>query len=533
MHKPRCQEHIESIKTCISKLHGKFPFYTARPKPNWVPCYFGNSLANDLLRLKGNEWKKGAGPDDPSLRKDYYVLSVGCENLRNLLETTASLPVEYKGRLHMTLNDLDPFVQARNVLHLYMMYYYAEQDKIENTIATICYSLHLASSQYNLLKTCLRALMTMSDMALMKITDGVLTVSNADMDVMKEVWEGWLNLECRRGKSGSIDLRKNRNKAFQDDPMAPMGIDLYRRQIPEEYLPSVDHWLLHGIFMPDCMPDEGKVKLDYDNPTLTGYRVETGDKYRLTPKEYGDFVYCVPVDMYPFGTWDYLKAKGFKPDCDNLIDVYHAFISSRFKSTLTALRAKRLSVHINIGDGLHARDDIAFMLTGHCFDRIFTANVADEIGSLTLVKGLKDLLNRDNKCAVLMTQYWNWYSWFPNAIVDNMKHVMDGTYERCLKAATKDTTQHVPVSRFWIQEYYNNTIYFVDYLRADYMCCLQEDPTDLPLVKFSDIRHTENMRMRDFRRELNKVVPFRYRRNVRPVTLLRGMSRNVEWHWDK
>ncbi len=479
------------------------------------------------MKLRGNEWKRTADADDPCLTKDYAILSAGCENLRNVLETTACLPEEFKGNISFTLNDVDPFVQARNVLFLYMMFYYASQEKIECTLSTICYSLHLEEAQYNLLVSCLKALTKISGTALGKITEGVMTVADKDMEKMKQVWQGWLDLECRRDMPNTTNLHEQRNKTITDDPIAPMGIDLYRRQIPQEYVPSVDEWLQHGVFMPGGTAG-GKYDLRYDNPTLTGYRIERVDNYRENPRDYGKFVYCVPCDMYPFGTWDYLKAKKFS-DSSSLIDMFFTFLSHRYKQTISAMLAKRLSIRIHLGNCLTMHDDLPSDVK---FDRIFTCNLVDNVGTLTLTKAMKPLMNPDNKSAVLITQYWNWYNWFANAIVDNIPHVMDGTYERCLKAAAKDTEQHVPISRFWIQEYYNNTVYFVHYLRADYMCCIKEDPTDLPLVKFQDVRHQEGLRMRDFRRELNKVVPFRLRRNIRPVTLLRGMSRNLEFHWD-
>ena len=526
-HKPQCQEHLESIKVCIAKLRGKYPHYIKVARPAFVPCYFGNSISNDLLKLKGNEWKKTADPEDPSLKRDYAILSVGCENLRNLIETTACLPPEFKGNLSVTLNDVDPFVQARNVLFLYMMFYYAAQENIEYSLTSICYSLHLEEAQYNLLVSCLKALTQISAKALNKVTEGVMTVSDKDISTMKEVWQGWLNLECRRDMPNATNLREQRAKAFTDDPIAPMGVDLYRRQIPQMYVPSVDEWLQNGVFMPGGMAF-GKYDLRYDNPTLTGFHLSHVDQYRKSPKEYEPFVYCVPADMYPFGTWDYLKAKAHC-DSSSLIDTYYAFISNRYKQMISALISKRISIQVHIGNCLKLKDTFP---SDAKFDRIFTSNLADDIGTLTITKAMKPLLNRDNKYAVLITQYWNWYNWFPNAVVDNIPHVMDGTYERCLKAASKDTEQHVPISRFWIQEYYNNTVHFVHYLRSDYMCCIKDDPVDLPIVKFQDVRHQEGLRMRDFRRELNKVVPFRFRRNIRPVTLLRGMSRNLEWHWD-
>ena len=53
------------------------------------------------------------------------------------------------------------------------------------------------------------------------------------------------------------------------------------------------------------------------------------------------------------------------------------------------------------------------------------------------------------------------------------------------------------------------------------------------MVTFQDVKRSSGLglRMRDFRQELNRVVPFQYRRNVRQVNMLRGqMSRMVEWY---
>lgn len=205
--------------------------------------------------------------------------------------------------------------------------------------------------------------------------------------------------------------------------------------------------------------------------------------------------------------------------------------------------------------------------SGAQFDRIFTSNIADYHGTKTVLKIFKPLLKTSNKKAVLVTQYQTWHAALNEAVVErNLKLPVDGTYNQLLLAARNDTGRKdidemlksysmvrgnsmfcmmdkasavdpqsivnamskIGIDDYLTQEYFNNMVYFVSYLQADLMAC---DPSlhGEKAVSFQNVTSMEGLRMRDFRRELNRVVPFAYRRNARPVNLLKALQRMVEW----
>ena len=166
-------------------------------------------------------------------------------------------------------------------------------------------------------------------------------------------------------------------------------------------------------------------------------------------------------------------------------------------------------------------------------------------------------LNRDNRCAVIVTQYWNWRVYFPQAKVEGPS--LDGSKRhwkvigKCNSAAIRDAHSEAylknPRNVFAIvksleksghncaQEYFNYMMWFVSYLRAEALAFAIKQPvaaeSNQPLPTFQKVKHSDEggLRLRYFRRgELNRVVPFQYRRNVRCVNLSSGMSRMLEWY---
>ncbi|XP_071836847.1 uncharacterized protein [Apostichopus japonicus] len=76
-------------------------------------------------------------------------------------------------------------------------------------------------------------------------------------------------------------------------------------------------------------------------------------------------------------------------------------------------------------------------------------------------------------------------------------------------------------------EYYDNTAFFINYLRGDKHA---EAKGKGKLPKLSDVSNRLGLLMRDFRKERNLVVPFNQRVAVRTVNMLKGDVRTVEWH---
>lgn len=102
---------IGKIKSLAEKLEVYFTQNFARVcAPHY---YWGNVPAYDYLNLSENE---GADYDST-----LNVLVLGVGDLRNVVQTSASLPDNYVSKVTFVLNDSDKYVLARLVLLLYMM----------------------------------------------------------------------------------------------------------------------------------------------------------------------------------------------------------------------------------------------------------------------------------------------------------------------------------------------------------------------------------------------------------------------------
>ncbi|XP_072039191.1 uncharacterized protein [Amphiura filiformis] len=350
-HKPSCQKCTQEIKATVASLKVNLQNQVMR-----CPYYVGNALAIDLLNLPGNELcsedvKSTKTPKQDPLEGSYSILSAGCGNLRNWIHTIASLPNEFKGTLHTVLNDFDPYVQARNVLQLYMMIMYSDDPNIAERITTIWYSLHLSEEDYTFLVDCLRALLGLSAEDLNKVTGGALKLlTKIDMIVMRPVWKGWLELECRKGYPNYIDLQEQRKRLLYQYQELEEGQRMYRKGLPSELIPSYDEYDKHGNFIPGV----NACSLPYDNPTLTGYLFTQGKDSHVnaTPAitrilMSGRFVYCIEYHLMPFSEWDYLKVKKHHYN-KSMVTMFHSFISDQIKQTIASIKAgnQRLSVMI-------------------------------------------------------------------------------------------------------------------------------------------------------------------------------------------
>ena len=563
--------------------------------PLLVPYYFGNALAIDMLNLQSNECNDPESVDNDPLKNNYSILSAGCGNIRNWVHTLASLPSEFSGKVHTVLNDFDPFVQARNLLLLYMMIVCPEENKISARITNIWYSLQLSEEDFSFLQDCLTRLHCLSASELGEVTRGIIQITEADLKPMKEVWQAWSNLECRKGHPNYIDLQNQRREVFSNSAQAKEGIEVYKKELPSELVRSYDAYLETGNFQP--LGTKGR-DLQYDNPTLTGYRFSLGPndlgaimKILTSPKKQ-EFVYCIGDDLSPFGAWDYLKVKK-QHYHKSMTVMFHGYISDQIQKAITCLQTGLFAVSFIVWNCL----ELSVRLNADLckFDRIFTSNIADYSGTLPLLDVMKPFLNRENKCSVIVTQYWNWYGLFPHARVDGPESAGQaregippgGVLAACAIAAVKDMHSDkgeanldnpmfmslecrkiMTKGPFYLQEYFNYMIWFVSYLRAEYLAfteSLDESGVLRNLVHyqrakehlglrgeeilaaassvntgsesvkvptFQTVRQRNGLLLRDFRRgELNKVVPFQYRRNIRQVNLSRGMERMLEWYW--
>ncbi|XP_072025605.1 uncharacterized protein [Amphiura filiformis] len=536
-HKRACKERVESINF-TSELLEKLFYSTVRAAPRGLgtPYYIGNAIALDLLNLQEEEKSDSTEFEKGHLTKDFSILSAGCGNLRNLIYTITSLPKEFCGKLRVTLNDIDPFVQARNILFLFMIIYFSSEPDIASIVTTIWYSLHLPQKTYEILIESLQILVATSSSKLKEICRGITDVTDDDLDVLKQVWQGWLNIDQQESSCRSLALSLQRKQMFNSDPHAAGGMETYYAMIPRRHIKSTVSWVDNG----DFLPSGNAAKSRHENPTLTGKRSRAAAhattvediiaESKMMPKDV-DFVYCIKSDLMPFGEWDYLEASRFSSD-DSLTVMYHGYITNQIEQVIEFIQENRLHVSIHLGSCLAITED---QVKGEKFDRIFTSNISDYVGTKTLLNVMKPLLSTENKNAVIVTQNWNWANFYKMASVNYPMYLLDGSWNKWIAAARKDTgTDCSILTKHWLQEYFNNTSYFVDYLRADLMACNRIHEVEEAQGKVATFQQVKGqcsgLRMRDFRQRLNTVVPWRYRCNARPVNMLPGTSRMLEWY---
>ena len=107
---------------------------------------------------------------------------------------------------------------------------------------------------------------------------------------------------------------------------------------------------------------------------------------------------------------------------------------------------------------------------------------------------------------------------------------LEGTQEfmQCMEAYFADT-QKVSNSFNSIREYFNNTLHFLLYLRADIMGGGHKIPALKDVPSLGSVKKYHGMQMRDFRKGPNKLVPFQYRGNARDLTMQNACDRALEW----
>ncbi|XP_071801209.1 uncharacterized protein [Asterias amurensis] len=540
-HKDVCIKAKDNIKSTAAQI-GLLNSRMQRDRLGGSPYYFGNTIAKDFLQLDNNEWSDGS-IKNTDLNRDYHILSAGCGDLRNTVLTAASLPARYQGSLYITLNDFDPFVMARNVLFLFMLVRFADTEGIESSLTTIWYSVHITKKEYDLIKTSLDELIQMTPQSLTEVTQGLVKVQGEDLADMSQVWDKWRSLECQRKTQSSINLRKQRKTVFEK----------FKQQHGEgvkycytNYLQSsdvkkqTDKWFDHGLFLPT---ERKQMTMSFDNPTLTGRGASAAPGYetrlvldwnapKASPKDFA-FEYCIRPDSHPFKVWDCLRVRESetRPYPTHMV-MYHNYITNLIQKVKHLIQQRRLYIQVSLANSMDF-PSIHKSLKMSNYDRIFTSNLADYIGFGKLLQIFKPLLHLRNSSSVLVTETINWIEFLPQAFCK------PGTKEfsQCFVGYCQDTGRDFKnlMRKFDIGpqvylEYFDNTPYFLAYLRAQIMAggVGVQPLTNVP--SFGEVMKYNGLEMRDFRKKLNNLVSFQYRINNRDMTLINATDRAVEWY---
>ncbi|XP_071801505.1 uncharacterized protein [Asterias amurensis] len=525
-HKTSCDKTKAAIVTVAAQLRELYCTMQT-DRLDAFHYYFGKCIAKDFLQLDNNEWSDGS-LKKTDLNRDYHILSAGCGDLRNTVLTAASLPARYQGSLYITLNDFDPLVMARNVLFLFMLVRFADTEEIESSLTTIWYSVHITKKEYDLIKTSLDELIEMTPQRLTEVTQGLVKVQGEDLTVMSQVWEKWRSLECEREKTSSINLRKQRKELIDEETVQKYGKDkifIYTNCSQSSNADKqIKEWFDHGMFLPKEKKQE---LMSFDNPTLTGCAADFPKK--PSQKDYA-FVYCIRAFLHPFRVWDCLRMRESETRPDPTpMEMYHNYITKLLKKVKSFIQNGRLFIQVSLAYCM-GFPSVHNSLKMPNYDRIFTSNIADYVGFAKLLQDFKPLLNSSNHYSVLVTETLIWTHFLPQADCQPE----DTEYESCIESYCLDTGRDLGNHSFDIGrdnrlEYFDNAPHFIAYLRAQIMAGgLGVQPlTYLP--SFGEVMKYNGLQMRDFRKKLNRHVPFQYRVNARDLTLISATERAVEW----
>ncbi|XP_033111189.1 uncharacterized protein LOC117112221 [Anneissia japonica] len=523
-HKAECKLIRKLVKMTAERRKQKFQNVSHES----FPCYFGNTIATDVLKLNVNEADPSSEDVASQLTRDYNILFAGAGDLRNLLLTTASLPSNFTGNIMFTLNDIDPFVLARNVLFLYMMITLSSRKSIETSITNIWYSLLLPDEDFCLLTSTLSELIEHTVETLKVKTSFYLDLKEVDLELMKEVWKMWREMECDTCKRNSIDLSAQRSSLFGRNPGLAKATSVYIQKIPQKYRTSATKYFENGLFLPKDVCK--KYNLQYDNPTLTGRTKPTAEELssphlgqldiQKRPK-FCNFVYCIEETLTPFNGWDYIQAENLS-ETDSIVDLFHTYIASIIKSVMTCFQKGMIYSKLIIENCINLCNEPNVEAQ---FDRIMTSNTSDYTGIKKLLSSMRPLLSKNNKHAVLVTETLNWIHWCPSA---DLKRVNPLELLVLYDAMQADIGLCID-SIYLLNDYFDNTTLFIRFLRILFLetsnLMIQQNLPHFPKV----FENYEGLRLRDFTKELNKVIPFRYRGNVRLCNNMLASQRNIEW----
>ncbi|XP_038047658.1 uncharacterized protein LOC119721771 [Patiria miniata] len=527
-HKAKCKEIMAYVKqVSLELLH--------RPTHFDFPFYIGSTMAKDFLQLEINELSTDR-VDKERLTRGYHVLSAGCGNLCNTVLTAGSLPGRYLGKLHITLNDNDPFVMARNVLFLFMLVRFADTDNIASSLTTIWYSLHISKREYDLIKTSLDELIQMSAQQLHDATQGLVRLLDEDLSYLKPVWEKWRALECQRDKKTSIKLRQQRQILFDEWPDTMMNHTIYLEHIYEKDRKMIEEWFGHGLF---CPYEANEKDMSFDNPTLTAPKASeahAGEDARLfslqnnaqaESQEDATFVYCISPASTPFEEWDCLKVRENTPGSHSSpMVMYHKYVTNLLQKVKSLILHGRLLIYVSLANSLDFPNHHQTLSMPN-YDRIFTSNLADYVGFAKLLHTFKPLLNASNSYSAIVTETLSWYEKVPGAKpdIDDLSDIQLEKIRHCFAS----TTGIPEIQPTCFSDYFNNTSHFLQYLRADIMAGGLGIPSLKEVPSFKSVKNYHGMEMRDFRKGLNKLVPFQYLVTKRDLNVKSARDRAVEW----
>ena len=204
--------------------------------------------------------------------------------------------------------------------------------------------------------------------------------------------------------------------------------------------------------------------------------------------------------------------------------MYHNYITKFLKKVKSFIQNGRLFIQVSLANCMDF-PSVHNALKMPNYDRIFTSNIADYVGFAKLLQDFKPLLNSSNHYSVLITETMNWADF-----IHEPKDTTD--YKPCMKSYCLDTDRDyndLNTGPFTWMEYFDSSPIFLAYLRAQIMAGGVGVQPLTYLPSFGEVMKYNGLEMRDFRKKLNRLVPFHHRVNARDLTIIRTADRAVEW----
>lgn len=374
----------------------------------------------------------------------------------------------------------------------------------------VWYSTKLSGSTYQSLCSFLRDLSeTTSSEQLKRKTNGLLVTEDEHLNEMRRVWNAWLELLVLK----SSWISEQRKQVFERDSDSQYGMYSYYLSLPSEHVKSAKQWMEDGVFVAT------KASLVAENPTLTG-----------CPKlmEGLPFSFNLDVSIFPFSGWDYVQVKKFK-HCNSMIDMFRGYINhvlQRFKQKITSRHVSFQSVLTDCMEiGQYLNPEVRY-------DRILTSNLADYILLPKLLKFCSERLNHNNPYATVVTKTHNWIQFCPDADVESVDPETLGEMARWVIKDTGNPLLLRDGGTMTFRDYHDNTGQFIEYLRASFYAfspMSRESKSTVHLPSPKKLGNEFQLKLRDFRRNENRVASFKLALNCRRPNMIVGHQRTLEW----
>ena len=333
-------------------------------------------------------------------------------------------------------------------------------------------------------------------------TNELLEIDDEHLNKMKRVWRTWLELPSLNSER----ISKHWKVVFEQD----FERWIYCESLPPEHVTSVKQWMKNGVFNVTGIPSVA------ENPTLTGCPIVM---------EGAPYFFCLNPPIFPFTGWDYIQVKKFG-HCKSMVQMYRAYINDileRFKQTLTS---GRISFKAILGNCMEISK---YLDPEKKYDRILTSNLSDYIPLPHLLKLCSEKLNYSNPYATIVTETQNWTNFHPE--LEFCFHLLK---LKMRERAAKDTgSRSLPKDYdvMTFREYWDNSNQFIEYIRALFRAFSSNGAgaESVALPSFASLGNEFHLKLRDFRKNENRVAPFKMAVNCRRPTRISGQERLLEW----